>query len=638
MASIDQISQQRKEKLDRIISRGVSAYPPRCKRTHTMQEAVDLLAREEAASVEKHSEVSVCGRITANRGMGKLAFMDLTDDSGKIQIFIRVNDIPEAAQLLLKDLDIGDFIQADGTLTRTKSGEPSVLASNITILSKSLKPLPEKFHGLQDTETRYRQRYLDLIANPEVKTLFKNRARIISGIRHYLDTHGYTEVETPMLQASAGGATARPFITYHNALDQNFYLRIALELHLKRLIVGGFDGVYEIGRVFRNEGIDTHHNPEFTLLEMYKAYVDYTWNMDLLEDMVSSIVMDIHGSYVVNYNGQEIDFKPPWKRLDMRTAVIEGCGLDYEQYPDRESLAEEMTRRNIKFDPNRDRGRLIDYLVELYVEPKLINPTFLMDHPIDMSPLAKKKPGHETAVERFEAYAACMELANCYSELNDPIDQAERFSAQLNEKKRENTLIQEETEVIDEDFINAMEHGMPPTGGMGIGIDRLTMLLTGTDSIREVILFPTLKNTDASGRPSAAITEGNKPEPIDLSKVEIEPLFKDSVDFETFSKSDFRAVKVLACEAVPKSKKLLKFTLDDGSGTERTILSGIHEYYEPEELIGKTCIAIVNLPPRKMMGIDSEGMLISAVHHEEGEEKLHLLMVDPNIPAGAKMY
>ena len=632
--ALDQIAQQRQEKLNRIKERGVLPYPPRCVRTHTMKEAAELLAKEENEGIEEHSKVSVCGRITANREMGKLCFMDLTDDSGKLQIFIRKQEIPEEAQLLLKDLDLGDFLQADGTLMRTKSGEPSVLVSNITILCKSMKPLPEKFHGLQDTEVRFRQRYLDLIANPEVKTLFRKRSQIVSGIRRYLDTHGYMEVETPILQASAGGASARPFITFHNALDQNFYLRIALELHLKRLIVGGFDGVYEIGRVFRNEGVDTSHNPEFTLLEMYKAYVDYNYNMDLLEEMVSGIVMELNGSYIVHYGDMEIDFKPPWRRLDLRTAILEKSGLDYEQFPDRESLVAEMERRNLKFDPTRDRGKLIDYLVELYVEPDLINPTFLIDYPVDMSPLTKNKPGSETTVERFEAYAAHMELANCYSELNDPAEQARRFASQLSEKERENKLIEEETEVIDEDFLNALEHGMPPTGGMGIGIDRLTMLLTGTDSIREVILFPTLKDSNGPKKSS----KDAAPEKIDFSNVEIEPLFQDYVDFETFAKSDFRAVKVKACEAVPKSKKLLKFTLDDGTGTDRTILSGIHEFYEPEELVGKTCIAITNLPPRPMMGLESCGMLISAVHKEGEEEKLHLLMVDDHIPAGAKLY
>jgi lysyl-tRNA synthetase class 2 len=495
MSSLERIPQQRIEKLENIKSRGVDPYPPRFHRSQTNAEAVELLKRQEATSADP-VEVAVAGRIMANRGMGKLVFMDLHDGSGRLQLFINKPKLDEASAELFKDLDIGDFLGATGTLVRTKTGEPSVDVKALTLLSKSLRPLPEKWHGLQDTEKRYRQRYLDLISNPEVREVFRRRSRIISFIRCFLEERGFLEVETPMLQPSAGGALARPFITHHNALDCNFYLRIALELHLKRLIVGGFDRVYEIGRVFRNEGIDTRHNPEFTMLEAYQAYADYREIMSLVEQMISTAVKDVCGKYQLPYGEHAIDFAPPWRRLDLRQGILEASGIDYDEFPDTASLQEEMRRRGYEFDPSRDRGRLIDDLLSTFLEPKLIQPTFLVDYPIDMSPLAKNRPGDPRMVERFEAYAGHMEIANAFTELNDPLEQERRFAMQLDSKTAACRTDTEETEVIDEDFLTALEHGMPPTGGLGVGIDRVAMLLTNQQSIREVILFPALKDRE----------------------------------------------------------------------------------------------------------------------------------------------
>ncbi len=496
MSLVERIAQQRLDKLTELRSRGIDPYPPRCKRSHTNAEAVALLLKQEQESIEP-VEVSVAGRVIANRDIGKLAFINLADGSGKIQLFINKSLLSPDSSALLKDLDIGDFIGASGKVIRTRTGEPSIGAGEITLLSKSLQPLPEKWHGLQDTEKRYRQRYVDLIANPEVKEIFRKRSRVVTGIRSYLDSHDFLEVETPVLQPSAGGALARPFITHHNALDCDFYLRIALELHLKRLIVGGFDGVYEIGRVFRNEGIDTKHNPEFTMMECYKAYADYNDIMRLVENMISTVVKDVAGDYKIPFGDDILDFTPPWKRIDLRQAVIDMAGIDYDKFPDTASLAAEMRGKGIQFDPSRDRGRLIDDLLSTFVEPTLKNPTFMVNYPIDMSPLAKNRPGDAHTVERFEAYAGCMEIANAFSELNDPEEQERRFAGQLsNRSQGACSARDEETETIDEDFITALEYGMPPTGGLGVGIDRLVMLITNQQSIREVILFPALKEKE----------------------------------------------------------------------------------------------------------------------------------------------
>ena len=583
--------------------------------------------------------VSIAGRMMFKRVMGKASFCNIQDLKGNIQVYVARDQIGEESYADFKKSDIGDIYGVKGYAFRTKTGEISIHAEEMTLLSKSLQILPEKFHGLTDTDMRYRQRYVDLIMNQESKAVFIKRSQILKEIRNFLAGRDFMEVETPMLVSNAGGAAARPFETHYNALNEDVKLRISLELYLKRLIVGGLERVFEIGRVFRNEGVDTRHNPEFTLMELYQAYTDYEGMMELTESMFRYLAEKVCGSTKISYNGIEIDFGKPFERLTMNDAIKKYTGIDFDQVADDAEAKKLADENHIAYEDRHKKGDIINLFFEEFCEEKLIQPTFIMDHPIEISPLTKKKPSDPSKVERFELFINTWEMCNAYSELNDPIDQRERFAAQ----DANAAAGDDEAEHTDEDFLNALEIGMPPTGGIGYGIDRLVMLLTDSQAIRDVLLFPTMKplngvkdeigvNKTESEAPKA------EPEKIDFSKVEIEPLFKDFVDFETFSKSDFRAVKVLACEAVPKSKKLLKFTLDDGTGTERTILSGIHAYYEPEELVGKTCIAIVNLPPRPMMGIDSCGMLISAVHHEEGEEKLHLLMVDDHIPAGAKLY
>ena len=586
-------------------------------------------------------DVNICGRIMTWRDMGKANFIDVQDREGRIQVYVRMNDIGEAEYAEFKKWDIGDIVEVNGFVFKTRTGEISVHAKTIRLLSKSLLPLPEKFHGLTDTDTRYRKRYLDMIMNPGVKDAFIKRSKIITSIRNYLDSHGFIEVETPMLNTIPGGAAARPFITHHNALDLDMYLRIATELYLKRLIVGGMERVYEIGRNFRNEGMDVRHNPEFTCIELYQAYTDYHGMMDIAEALIRNAANDACGTLHITYCGTDIDLETPFARMTMIEAVQKYSGVDFAQFMSDDEKAVALAKeRALEVQPGKETwGDVLNTFFEEYVESNLVQPTFIMDYPVEISPLTKRKPDCPALTERFELFIMGGEYGNAYSELNDPIDQMKRFEAQM--KLRE--AGDDEANMIDHDFVTALEYGMPPTGGLGIGIDRLVMLLTDSYSIRDVLLFPTMKPLngvkDEIGVNSQPIESPKaEPEKIDFSKVEIEPLFKDFVDFETFSKSDFRAVKVLACEAVPKSKKLLKFTLDDGTGENRTILSGIHAYYEPEELVGKTCIAITNLPPRPMMGIDSCGMLISAVHHEEGEEKLHLLMVDDHIPAGAKLY
>ena len=587
-------------------------------------------------------KVSVAGRVMSKRVMGKASFCNIQDLPGNIQCYVARDSLGEEAYKDFKKLDIGDIVGVEGVVFKTKTGEISIHAEKITLLSKSLQILPEKFHGLTNTDMRYRQRYVDLIMNPEVKDTFIKRSRIISSIRKYLDGQGFMEVETPMLVANAGGAAARPFETHFNALNEDLKLRISLELYLKRLIVGGMERVYEIGRVFRNEGLDTRHNPEFTLMELYQAYTDYHGMMDLTENLYRTVAQEVLGTTKIVYNGIEMDLGKPFERITMVDAVKKYSGVDFNEIHTLEEARAAAKEHNIEFEPHHKKGDILNLFFEEYAEEHLVQPTFVMDHPIEISPLTKKKPENPEYVERFEFFMNGWEMANAYSELNDPIDQRERFKAQ------EELLAQgdEEANTTDEDFLNALEIGMPPTGGIGFGIDRMVMLLTDSAAIRDVLAFPTMKSLDAKkGEAKAEKTaapeekaEAKPAEKIDFSKVKVEPIFEEMVDFDTFSKSDFRAVKVKECEAVPKSKKLLKFVLDDGSGTDRVILSGIHDYYEPEELVGKTCIAIVNLPPRKMMGIDSCGMLISAVHEEDGHEGLNLLMVDDRIPAGAKLY
>ena len=583
-------------------------------------------------------EVAVAGRLMFKRVMGKASFCNVQDLQGGIQAYVARDEIGVESYQDFKKMDIGDIVGIKGKVFATKTGEKSIHAEEVILLSKSLKPLPEKFHGLTDTDTRYRQRYVDLIMNEESKEVFIKRSKIISKIRSYLDGQGFMEVETPMLVSNAGGASARPFETHYNALSEDVKLRISLELYLKRLIVGGLEKVYEIGRVFRNEGVDTRHNPEFTLMELYQAYTDYHGMMDLTENLYRYLAEEVCGGTKIQYKDFEIDLGKPFERITMVDAVKKYSGVDFKEIKTLEEARAAAEEHHVEYEERHKRGDILNLFFEEFVEDKLIQPTFVMDHPVEISPLTKRKPEDPDYVERFEFFMNGWEMANAYSELNDPIDQRERFKAQ------EELLAQgdEEANTTDEDFLNALEIGMPPTGGIGFGIDRMCMLLTNSAAIRDVLLFPTMK-TQGGAKNEAnnsvqAKTEEKPAEKIDFSKVEIEPLFKDDVDFETFSKSDFRAVKVKECTAVPKSKKLLQFTLDDGTGEDRTILSGIHEYYEPEELVGKTCIAITNLPPRKMMGIDSCGMLISAVHNEEGKEKLHLLMVDEHIPAGAKLY
>lgn len=586
--------------------------------------------------------VSLAGRIMSKRVMGKASFCHIQDLKGTIQVYVARDNIGEDSYKDFKKYDIGDIVGISGEVFKTKTGEISIHATSVTLLSKSLQILPEKYHGLTNTDTRYRQRYVDLIMNEEVKDTFVKRSKIIKEIRNFLDERGFMEVETPMLVANAGGAAAKPFETHYNALDEDVKLRISLELYLKRLIVGGLEKVYEIGRVFRNEGVDTRHNPEFTLMELYQAYTDYYGMMDLTESMFKYLAEKVCGSSVITYNGIEIDFGKPFERITMVDCIKKYAGIDFDEVKTDEEAKALAREKNIEFEERHTKGDIVNLFFEEFCEKNLIQPTFVMDHPLAISPLTKKKPDDPEKVERFELFINTWEMCNAYSELNDPIDQRERFA------KQEEAFANgdEEANHTDEDFLNALSIGMPPTGGIGYGIDRLVMLLTDSPAIRDVLLFPTMKPLDSDKKVSkevsapaeAAQTAPVVEEKIDFSNVQIEPLFQDQVDFDTFSKSDFRAVKVKECEAVKKSKKLLKFVLDDGTGTDRVILSGIHEYYEPEELVGKTCIAITNLPPRAMMGIDSCGMLISAVHHENGEEKLHLLMVDPHIPAGAKLY
>lgn len=582
----------------------------------------------------EEKEVSVAGRLMNKRVMGKASFINIQDRDGRVQGYISKNDVGEESYLAFKKFDIGDIIGIKGIVFRTQKGEISIRANEITLLSKSLKVLPEKFHGLNDQELRYRQRYLDLIMNPDVKDTFIKRSAVLREIRNYLDSKNFLEVETPVLQTIPGGAAARPFITHHNALDIDMYCRIALELPLKRLIVGGLERVYEIGRVFRNEGIDIRHNPEFTLIEIYQAFTDYHGMMDLAEGLFRTVAEKVVGSTVLNYGGYELDLGKPFERLTMVDAVKKYADVDFDKIENTEEARKIASERGIAFEERHAKGDILNLFFEEYVEKNLIQPTFITDYPVEISPLTKRKPSKPEYTERFELFIVGREYANAYSELNDPIDQRKRFEHQ--EAMR--AAGDDEANMIDEDFLTALEYGMPPTGGIGIGVDRLVMLMTESVSIRDVILFPTMKPLDAPKKIENKPVAASAPEKIDFSKVKIEPIFEEMVDFDTFAKSDFRAVKILACEAVPKSKKLLKFTMDDGERKDRVILSGIHEYYEPEELVGKTCIAIVNLPPRKMMGIDSEGMLISAVHEEDGHEGLNLLMVDDRIPAGAKLY
>ncbi len=591
--------------------------------------------------------VKVAGRLMSKRGMGKVSFCDLQDRDGRIQLYARQDEMDEEVYKKFKKFDIGDIVGVEGEAFRTQRGEMSVRAHNITLLSKSLLPLPEKFHGLQDKELRFRQRYVDLMVNPEVKKNFVIRSQFIKFMRNYLDNMGYMEVETPVLNTIAGGAAARPFITHHNTLDIDMYMRIATELPLKRLIVGGMDRVYEIGRIFRNEGMDPKHNPEFTTVEMYQAYADFHTMMDIAEGILAGAAKEINGSYQVEWMGEQIDLTPGWRRLTMVDAVKEYVGVDFGAITDDAEAVAAAKAVGVELADAAEKtwGNALYACFDQKVEEKLIQPTFITMYPVEVSPLTKRSPADPRLTERFELFICHSELANAYSELNDPIDQRQRFEKQVEQRERGD----DETEMLDEDFLTAMEYGMPPTGGMGMGIDRCVMLLTGADTIREVILFPTMKTLEpkraetkaekaaVNGSAEAATVSAPSVQ-IDLSKVKIEPLFADDVDFETFSKSDFRVVKIEACEAVPKSKKLLKFTLNDGTDRKRTILSGIHEYYEPEELVGKTCVAITNLPPRKMMGIDSEGMLISAVYEYDGREGLNLLMLDDSIPAGAKLY
>ena len=584
-------------------------------------------------------EVAVAGRLMFKRVMGKASFCNVQDLQGGIQAYVARDEIGVESYQDFKKMDIGDIVGIKGKVFATKTGEKSIHAEEVILLSKSLKPLPEKFHGLTDTDTRYRQRYVDLIMNEESKEVFIKRSKIISKIRSYLDGQGFMEVETPMLVSNAGGASARPFETHYNALSEDVKLRISLELYLKRLIVGGLEKVYEIGRVFRNEGVDTRHNPEFTLMELYQAYTDYHGMMDLTENLYRYLAEEVCGGTKIQYKDFEIDLGKPFERITMVDAVKKYSGVDFKEIKTLEEARAAAEEHHVEYEERHKRGDILNLFFEEFVEDKLIQPTFVMDHPVEISPLTKRKPEDPDYVERFEFFMNGWEMANAYSELNDPIDQRERFKAQ------EELLAQgdEEANTTDEDFLNALEIGMPPTGGIGFGIDRMVMLLTNSTAIRDVLLFPTMKSLDADKKSaksenSISTAAPEKEEVVDFSKVKVEPLFEEFVDFDTFSKSDFRAVKVKACEAVKKSKKLLQFTLDDGTGTDRTILSGIHAYYEPEELVGKTLIAITNLPPRAMMGIESCGMLLSAIHEEEGEEKLHLLMVDNHIPAGAKLY
>ena len=639
---VNRLIKVRREKFEELKAAGKDPFViTKYDQTHHSREIIDGFEDLEG------KEVSIAGRLMLKRVMGKASFCHIQDRDGQIQAYVARDSVGEDAYADFKKFDIGDIVGIKGFVFKTKTGEVSVHANEITLLSKSLQVLPEKFHGITNVDTRYRQRYVDLIMNPEVKETFKKRSQILREIRNFLDAREFIEVETPTLVSNAGGAAARPFETHFNALNEDLKLRISLELYLKRLIVGGFERVYEIGRVFRNEGIDTRHNPEFTLMELYQAYTDYEGMMELTESMFRYLANKVCGSAVISYNGTVIDMEKPFARMSMNEAVIKYAGVDFDKIESLEAARAIAREKGVAFEDRHKKGDIMNLFFEEFCEEKLIQPTFITDHPIEISPLTKRNPKRPDHVERFELYIYGREMCNAYSELNDPIDQRERFKAQ-------DALAaagDEEANHTDEDFLNALEIGMPPTGGIGYGIDRLVMLLTDSEAIRDVLLFPTMKSIKTGSEGNGVSSEASEEavaapadpfaapaEPIDFSKVEIEPLFKDYVDFETFSKSDFRAVKVLECEAVPKSKKLLKFVLDDGTDEKRVILSGIHAFYEPEQLIGKTLIAITNLPPRSMMGMESNGMLISALHKEEGEEKLNLLMVDPHIPAGAKLY
>ena len=631
--------QIRRAKLAKYCEEGRDPYTiTRFDRTHTSAEVLSNFDALEGKTVR------IAGRMMSRRIMGKASFVHMMDGEGQIQAYVRREDVGEDVYADFKTMDIGDILGVEGVVFRTKTGEVSVHATSLTLLSKSLRVLPEKWNGLRDQDMRYRQRYVDTIVNPEVKDTFIKRSQILKALREFLDAKGFLEVDTPVLQTIEIGANSRSFVTHHNALDIPMYLRIETELYLKRLIVGGFDKVYEVGRIFRNEGMDTRHNPEFTSIELYQAYADYKEIMDLVEEMYIYVTKKVCGTLQIQYQGKEINMEGPWTRLTMAEAVKKYSGMDYYAWESDEQARRECEARGVRVEPNAVKGECLEACFDEFVEPNLIQPTFITDYPVAISPLAKRKKDEPDMTERFEFFANCSELGNAFSELNDPIDQRGRFESQAAAKRAQGLHAD-----VDEDYLCALEYGMPPTGGLGFGVDRLVMLLTDSASIRDVLLFPTMKPLNASAAPSAkdeakteakeenAAKEAEKPA-IDFSKVQIEPLFADYVDFDTFSKSDFRVVKVKACEAVKKSKKLLKFVLDDGTGTDRVILSGIHDYYAPEELVGKTCIAITNLPPRPMMGIDSCGMLISAVHHEDGQEKLNLLMVDDRIPAGAKLY
>lgn len=636
---INEQMQVRIDKMHKIEEHGWKPFGYRFLYTHR---AADIAAQFDELS-EKETEVKMAGRIMAIRGHGKTCFMDMQDKTGRIQVYVRKDVIGEENYALIKLMDIGDTVGITGTAFRTHMGELSIKANSVEMLSKSLRPLPEKWHGLKDVETRYRQRYVDLIVNPEVRDTFVKRSQIIRSVREVLDSHDFLEVETPILNTIAGGAAARPFISYHNALDMQVYMRIAPELYLKRLIVGGMDRVYEMGRVFRNEGIDNRHNPEFTSIEIYQAFADYRDMMDLTEEVVVKTAEKVLGATTINYEGTTIELASPWKRMSMIEAVKEYSGKDFTNVTDLEEARAIAKELNVAVEPSFGIGKIINACFEEYVEDKLIQPTFITGHPKEISPLAKSNPENPEITDRFEAYIYGREICNGFTELNDPIDQKERFLKQVEERANGD----EEANMMDEDFVNALEYGLPPTGGLGIGIDRLVMFLTNSSTIRDVLFFPTMKplgkavseKPDFMQAPAVdAPVEEAKEETIDFSKVVIEPAYEEYVDFDTFCKSDIRVVKVKECTAVPKSKKLLKFVLNDGTGTDRVILSGIHAFYEPEELVGKTLVAIVNLPPRKMMGIDSCGMLLSAIHEEEGAEKLNLIMVDNRIPAGARLH
>ena len=636
MSYSDQV-QVRRDKLNNLRAEGFDPFVQTKFDVNTSAKQI----KENFESMEGQ-QVSLAGRLMSKRGMGKVSFCDLQDDTGRIQLYVKIDEMEEASFNRFKKYDIGDIVGVHGDVFRTQRGEVSVRVNSAVLLSKSLLPLPEKFHGLTDRETRYRQRYVDLIMNPDVKDTFVKRSLILRELRSFLDGRGFLEVDTPILTPFEIGASARPFYTHHNTLDLDMVLRIETELYLKRLIVGGMDRVYEVGRIFRNEGMDPTHNPEFTSIELYQAYTDYYGMMDLVEDMMKTVAMKVCGTLQITYQGKEIDLSH-WERMTMVEAVKKYSGVDFDQiHTDAEAIAAAKEHK-VDLPEIPTKGAILAEFFDAFVEEKLIQPTFIYDYPVENSPLAKRKPNDPAYTERFEYFINATEFGNAFSELNDPIDQKERFEKQVADRLKLDPASQAQ---VDYDYITALEYGLPPTGGLGFGVDRLVMLLTDSASIRDVLLFPTMKPLDSDKKvekrveaPAAAAQAAPVvEEKIDFSNVQIEPLFQDQVDFDTFSKSDFRAVKVKECEAVKKSKKLLKFVLDDGTGTDRVILSGIHEYYEPEELVGKTCIAITNLPPRAMMGIDSCGMLISAVHHENGEEKLHLLMVDPHIPAGAKLY